>query len=199
MNELDDVVLDDHRAPPMLPAAARVLTGDAQKGHLQQFQARLSERLRQADTAPRLARLGLLIGERRWLVDLAEAGEIVPMPGSITPVPLAAPWFRGLVNLRGALFGVSDLHRFLGEPQTPVSRESRLLAFGAALNLNAAILVSRMLGLHDPAGWQHMPSAEGAPARPWVGRALADPDGRVWHELSLVRLAADEQFLSASR
>lgn len=194
MSGADDVVLDDHRAPaPFLPGE------DDRKGHLRQFQARLDERLRQADAAPRVARLGLLIGERRWLVDLAEAGEIVPLPASITPVPLTSAWFRGLANLRGALFGVTDLQRFVGEAPTPVSRESRLLAFGASLQVNAALIVSRMLGLHDPDGWQLLDGGEGAPALPWAGRSLVDRDGRVWHELSLARLAADERFLSASR
>lgn len=202
----DDVLLDDHRAIPGFERLGS-LAGDADdKGHLRQFQARLSERLRQADVAPRVARLGLLIGGQRWLVDLSEAGEIVPWPMAITPVPLTAPWFRGLVNLRGVLFGVSDLDRFAGGGATPLSRDSRLLAFGASLNLNAALLVSRMLGLHDPADWRaaedegaqgQVPAPEQAPA--WAGRSLVDGEGRTWRELSLARLAADERFLCAGR
>jgi twitching motility protein PilI len=194
MNGTDEVVLDDHRAPAPFLAGA-----DDRKGHLRQFQARLTERLRQADVSPRVARLGLLIGERRWLVDLAEAGEIVPMPSSITPVPLAQAWFRGLVNLRGALYGVTDLQVFAGGPPTPVLRESRLLAFGASMQLNAALIVSRMLGLHDPGGWREPEGEADVPDGTWVGRALVDGEGRAWHELSLARLAGDERFLSAGR
>ncbi len=167
------------------------------KGRLRAFQARLDERLRQADSTPRVARLGLLIGERRWLVDLAEAGEIVPLPAAITLVPMTRPWFRGLVNLRGNLYGVTDLQRFLGESPTPVSRDARLLAFGAALQINAALIVSRMLGLHDAEDWPVVDAP--GPQAGWVGRSLADADGRTWHELSLARLAADEAFLRASR
>ena len=201
----DDVLLDDHRAIPGFERLGALAADADDKGHLRQFQARLSERLRQADGAPRVARLGLLIGEQRWLVDLAEAGEIVPWPMPVTPVPLTAPWFRGLVNLRGVLFGVSDLQRFAGGEATPLSRESRLLAFGAALNLNAALLVSRMLGLHDPERWELVQEDEGqsgssgAPAPAWIGRRLRDGEGRTWHELSLARLAADERFLCAGR
>lgn len=208
----DDVLLDDHRAIPGFERLG-ALAGDAdEKGHLRQFQARLSERLRQADVSPRVARLGLLIGAQRWLVDLSEAGEIVPWPVAITPVPLTAPWFRGLVNLRGVLFGVSDLDRFAGGEATPLSRDSRLLAFGASLNLNAALLVSRMLGLHDPMGWQevqdedsqgpspaHEAASAHAQAPAWAGRSLVDGEGRTWRELSLARLAADERFLCAGR
>ena len=47
--------------------------------------------------------LALMIGEDRYLVELAEAGEIVPMPSaSIMQVPLTRDWFLGVVNVRGA-------------------------------------------------------------------------------------------------
>ena len=95
------------------------------KTHLREFQERLSERLRNASGTSRAARLGLAIGDQRWLVDLAEAGEIVPIPTQMTPVPLTRDWFKGLVNLRGTLFGVSDLMRFSCDVFTPVSKESR--------------------------------------------------------------------------
>ena len=74
---------------------------------LKDFQARLTERLKEASATPDLAaRLGLMIGEQRWLVDLSEAGEIVPVPDTIAPVPLTRDWLLGLVNLRGALYTV---------------------------------------------------------------------------------------------
>ena len=57
------------------------------KSHLREFQERLAERLRNASASPRVARLGMAIDERRWLVDLAEAGEIVPVPAQMSPVP----------------------------------------------------------------------------------------------------------------
>ena len=167
------------------------------KSHLREFQERLAERLRNASASPRVARLGMAIDERRWLVDRAEAGEIVPVPAQMSPVPNTRDWFRGLVNLRGTLFGVSDLLRFSGGGFTPLAKESRLLAISASLNLNAALLVSRMLGLNDASGWRHEPSSD-LPL-PWAGRCLVDPDGREWHELSLARLAADERFLAVAR
>ena len=167
------------------------------RSSLRDFQARLSERLRQAGTAPRTARLGVLVGGQRWLVDLAEAGEIVPVPAIVAAVPLTHDWFVGLVNLRGTLHAVSDLQRFAGDAPTPVGKESRLLAVSASLNVNAAILVSRMLGLHEASGWTADPARQHW--APWAGRCLVDGEGRDWNELSLARLVADERFLSASR
>lgn len=168
------------------------------KTHLVEFQERLTERLRGAAGGPaRAAHLGLSIGDQRWLVNLSEAGEIVPIPTLMTSVPLTRDWFKGLVNLRGALFGVVDLLRFSGDAFTPINKESRLLALGANLNLNAALVVTRMLGLHDTSAWQPDPAR--AHWAPWAGRCLVDPEGRPWYELSLVRLAGDERFVAVAR
>ena len=167
------------------------------KPHLREFQERLAERLRSAVAAPRVARLGLAIDERRWLVDLADAGEILPVPTPMAPLPNTHDWFRGLVNLRGTLYGVTDLLRLGGGGFTPLAKESRLLALSTRLNVQAALLASRMLGLHDASAWREDRSR--ALSLPWAGRCLIDGDGREWHELDLSRLAADEAFLAVSR
>lgn len=171
-----------------------------------------------AEAAPesgRRARLGLAIGDQHWLVDLSQAGEIVPVPETIVPVPLTRDWLLGLVNLRGALHTVVDLQRFAGLGRTQAGKEARLLALGARLNFNAAILVTRMLGLRDlgampvvpdapEPGAQHAgrgdaapPAAPGRPA--WIGPTRVDADGRRWRELDLARLASSRDFLLVGR
>ncbi len=177
------------------------LPASEQKPHLRKFQERLTERLRQAESAPRTARLGLSIGEQRWLVELSEAGEICPVPSTIAAVPLTQDWFVGLVNLRGVLHALSDLQRFAGAEATPLTKESRLLALSAASGIGAAILVTRMLGLHDTRDWLVVPSDEDPGARrpAWIGRRLRDANGYEWVELSLARLACDPRFLAANR
>lgn len=169
------------------------------KTHLREFQARLSERLRKATSTDLAARLGLMIGDERFLVDLSEAGEIVAIPSVIAPVPHTRDWFRGLVNLRGVLFAVSDLSRLAGHGPTPLTRESRLLAVAARLNFNAAILVSRMLGLHNIGSMRVDDSRPADPDQPWRGRRMIDSEGRNWTELSLARLTSDERFLMVTR
>jgi twitching motility protein PilI len=177
-----------------------------QPTQLKEFQARLTERLREANATPDLAaRLGLTIGGLRWLVDLSEAGEIVPVPDAIAPVPLTRDWLVGLVNLRGALFTVVDLQRYAGLGRTEAGKESRLLALASKLNFNAAILVTRMMGLRNVASMRVVegPAADedfGARERPeWVGRTLVDADGHRWHELDLGKLAAGSAFLMVGR
>jgi len=152
------------------------------------------------------ARLGLMIGSQRWLVDLSEAGEIVPVPESIVLVPLTRDWLRGLVNLRGALYTVVDLQRFIQAGVTDIGKDSRLLALSARLEFNAAILVSKMLGLRNVASMRvddagaSSDAGFGLSGRPgWIGRTLVDADGQRWHELDLAGLAADSSFLIVGR
>ena len=160
---------------------------------LRAFQERLNERLGQAG-AVRQTKLGVEAGGRLWLVELSEAGEIVAVPPNFAVVPLTHSWLRGLVNLRGSLHAVTDLADFLGEPPSVVGRESRLLVFASRLNLNAALLVDRMLGLQDMAALTLVSDPDGADACEWV-----DAKDRHWHELSLQQLAVDERFLVAAR
>ena len=144
-------------------------------------------------------RLGVQIGARRWLIDLAEAGEIVPLP-AIVPVPLTHGWLRGLASLRGALHTVVDLAAFAGEAPVAIDKDTRLLALGEQLQFNASLLVSRMLGLRATAGMRGAPEASASEARPaWQGAAWIDDAGAAWHELALHRLVRDERFLQIGR
>ena len=75
---------------------------------LRDYQLALSERLQSAQAGVRApSKLGLRVGGETWLVDLMEAGEVIPVP-PISPVPLAQPWFRGVANVRGNLYSVAE-------------------------------------------------------------------------------------------
>lgn len=186
-------VNDDSTQPSGIAAASEDTGESLQDQQLRAFQERLSERLGQAGAA-RQTKLGVEAGGRLWLVELSEAGEIVAVPPNFAVVPMTHSWLRGLVNLRGSLHAVTDLADFLGEPPSVVGRESRLLVFASRLNLNAAVLVDRMLGLQDMAGLSMISDPDGADAAEWV-----DSKDRHWHELSLQQLAVDERFLVAAR
>ena len=57
----------------------------AEKLSLRDYQRDLAERLRAADGSRAASMLALQIGEEGWLVDLADAGEVIPVP-KVTPV-----------------------------------------------------------------------------------------------------------------
>ncbi len=158
---------------------------------LRDYQRDLSERLRSAAAGRIASRLGLQVADEAWLVDLTEAGEVLPVP-AITPVPLTRPWFRGLANIRGNLYSVVDFAAFLGRAPVLIGDRARLLLLGERFRLAAALLVDGSLGLRNPA---HLKPSEAAPAA-WSRGAYADKDGRQWNELDLKQLAQHPDFLS---
>ena len=146
------------------------------------------------------ARLGMLVGDQRLLVELAEAGEILPMPPSIVPVPLTRDWFLGVTNIRGSLFTVVDLRRFSGGGATEIGKESRLLSLSPSMGFNVTLVISRMLGLRNTSSMTLLDEASPAPAAtPWIGNAFVDADGEVWREFSPSKLIAAPEFLVVGR
>lgn len=155
------------------------------------------------------ARLGLAVGADRLLVDLSEAGEIVPLPSVILPVPLTRDWLLGVTNLRGSLYTVVDLRRFALGQFTEAGKEARVLALADGLEFNVTLVVSKMLGLRNTASMKPVEGSQlaGLPAtsligcstRDWLGKVHVDADGHHWRELSLARLAQDRDFLMIGR
>lgn len=94
--------------------------------------------------------LGVRIADRSCLVDLALAGELMPVPERVLPVPLSQPWLIGVFSLRGQLMTLIDLARYRGWGQSELGKGSRVLAFGSVLRFNAAILIDEVHGLHTP-------------------------------------------------
>ena len=199
---------DDARGPARVAgssAASNAQASAQRRERLREFQTGLSEKLRKAQNTPlAVNRLGIQIGARRLLVDLADAGEILPVP-DIAPVPLTKAWYRGLANVRGNLLGIVDLSLFAGGPATPLDKDSRVLAFSTDLRFSVGILVSRMLGLRSAADLSAAPHADGRvdPADalfpPWVRSSLVDAQDVAWQELDLSAIAADERFIDIAR
>jgi twitching motility protein PilI len=171
------------------------MAGDpaARRTRLREYQEQLLERMQAARTSngARAHQLGVEIGGVRYLLDLLEAGEIVPVP-LLSTVPLTQPWYLGLANVRGNLVGVVDLARYLGTAAAVPSGATaspgapRLVTFGPALGFPCALLVTRVYGLRHAADM----SPEG-------GR-LVDADGNEWTPLALSALARDERFLQVA-
>jgi twitching motility protein PilI len=168
----------------------------ANKQALRELQSRLAERLSTAKAQPAgRSWLAVECAGRGLLFPLRDAGEIYAMV-PLQPVPHASRWFLGVANLRGHLNGVVDLAGFLGvKAGEPAREQARLVGFNAALDINCALLVEKLAGLRSEA--QLTPLADDAPgARPaFAGARYRDAGGRVWQELLLGALAADESFL----
>jgi len=178
----------------MRPPEPGVAEGSERRSRLRQYQAQLLERMAAARSGAAAAsrELGLMIGGRRCLLSLTEAGEIVA-PGAISAVPLAQDWYLGLLNIRGNLTGVIDLARYLGEPACALGPHCRVVTFAPALGFNCALLAGSVLGLHDTAAMRAEPDAPGAPA--WAARRFIDADAQGWTRIELAALVREPRFL----
>ncbi|MGB6056469.1 MAG: chemotaxis protein CheW [Burkholderiaceae bacterium] len=166
----------------------------ARRTRLREFQSRLLERMQavRSGSDSGVSRLGVMLGDSRWLLDLQQAGEIVSV-GNITAVPLTQDWYLGLANIRGNLTSVIDFARFQGLAPSAIDKESRIVAFAPALSFNSALLVSRVLGLRNVADME-LRTAE-AGAAPWAGQQYVDRDAQLWTQLDLSLLVQDSRFL----
>ena len=170
------------------------------------MQSRLASRLQAARTDDVAAAwLAVEAGGTRFLLPLAQAGEIFPWT-PVMPVPYAQPWFMGVANLRGGLFGVVDLASYVsGAPpvkspgaMTDQARaESRLVSFNASLDINCVVLVDRLAGLRhaNVFAWSEAPGPD-APA--FEGATYIDAAGVRWQALDLLAMSRQPQFLSIS-
>lgn len=175
----------------------------ANREAIRELQTRLASRLRTArDEGLSVSWLAVQAGGQNYLLPLAQSGEIFPIDG-VQPVPFALPWFMGVVNLRGGLFGVVDVAGFLAEfAETAPAAAPGLRAgprtvvtFNAALGVNCALLVDTLAGLRNPQGFgSQLPAQSDAPA--FFGNRFADTQGQPWQEINLQTLSQHPRFLS---
>jgi twitching motility protein PilI len=169
----------------------------AAKLDLRAFQQELATRLAAKTTAQvEQSRLGLACAGTQWLIRLADAGEVIAVP-PVASVPMTRPWYLGISNIRGNLYGCIDFAGFLGheaEPAAPGASGSRLVLFGPRVGeLRAGLVVHRVLGLRNLAELRQGDAPAGAPA--WYGLRWTDPQGGIWQEIDLALLAQDPGFL----
>src|SRR5204863_6824083 len=136
--------------------------------------------LRAPDSAATASKLGVQVGGQSWLVDLAEAAEVLPVP-PVRALPLTKSWFRGVANMRGNLYSVVDFGAFLGGTPAVVSEQSRLLLLSERFRFGAALLVDRSLGLRNATQLNARELVGGHPA--WLRGEYSDEAGGVWKEL----------------
>jgi twitching motility protein PilI len=167
----------------------------AERLSLKDYQRALAERLREAGAGRMASKLGVQLASETWLVDLGDAGEVIPVP-PVTPVPLTRPWFKGVANVRGNLYSVIDFPAFLGVGAVAVTESSRLLLLGERFRTSAALLIDRSLGLRNPDQLTQRATTGEPPA--WQRGEFDDAEGKAWKELDVPQLVRHADFLSVS-
>ena len=175
----------------------------ANREAIRELQTRLANRLRTArDEGLSISWLAVKAGGRNYLFPLAQSGEIFPMAG-VQPVPFVLPWFLGVMNLRGGLYGVVDVAGFIanatemtpGSSVTHRSGAQSVITLNAVLEVNCALLVDTLAGLRNPQVFtSSLPAEPDAPA--FFGNRFVDADGQPWQEINLQSLAQQAHFLT---
>lgn len=163
----------------------------AGKASLHEYQSKLAARLAAPEAEQAVSKLGFRAADTRWVIDLADASEVIPVP-PIAAVPLTHPWFLGVANVRGYLYGIVDLPAFLGSTPVTVGDQARVLLIGAKYRINCGLLLDRVLGLYR--NDQLRPAPEGARA-PWTAAEYSDTQGNKWKQLNLRELIVHPDFL----
>lgn len=166
----------------------------ARKISLREFQESVVAKLQSASAseAANPSKLGIQVGSELWLVNLSDISETLPLP-ALTTVPLAQPWFSGVANFRGNLYGIVDFSHFLGAAPTPPGVECRLLLVHPKYMVNSGIIVSRVMGLRNPEQMKPLPAAG---ELPWIAAEYQDEAGNLWRELNMSALAGHDRFLN---
>lgn len=169
---------------------------------LRELQTRLASRLQAALTESVSASwLAVKAGQANYLFPLAQSGEIFPLANA-QRVPYTRPWFMGVVNLRGGLYGVVDLASFMGDGSTPARTEQSLaqasvITFNAALELNCALMVDSLAGLRKREAFSDaVAPPAGSPV--YFGARFTDLNGVRWQEINLQSLSQLPEFISIS-
>jgi twitching motility protein PilI len=165
----------------------------AKRFSLREFQQNVLNRIQvqtSSGAAGQVATLGVQLGGQNWLVQMSDIAEVLPLP-ALTPVPHAKAWFLGVANIRGNLYGISDLSAFSGMGETVRGQSNRVLLVAGKFAFNAGLLVPRVIGLRDTSAWKQTMLG--------VEECLADEKGQVWRKLDIPDLLQRAEFLQIGR
>lgn len=156
------------------------------------FQRELWQRLQDAaNNVVKPGLLGVAIGAERWVIALEQAEQVLPLP-RVHPVPRSVTWFRGVVHVRGNIYGIVDLaHARHGKP-TAHDGDTCIILLANRIDMPVGLLVSRTLGLQNSDNLKPVETIHGDPR--WVRRGLVDEAGLNWHELDVEALMGDPAF-----
>ncbi len=146
------------------------------------------------ETKPLWRGIAFTVDQWRLLVPLDAITDVVEC-GSVTAVPRTKNWLRGVANVRGSLYSVTDLGCFLGRPPMTSEADNKLLVINDK-ELRSAILVNEVYGLKSFDEEQNLADVASLDAdiRPYVNRAFEEND-QIWAVFDVQRLISAGAFL----
>lgn len=89
--------------------------------------------------------VGFKVGELAAVAPLEQVKEILT-GASISRIPGAKDWVKGIANVRGTLLPILDLQGFLWEKTTKMTRHSRILVIQHN-GISAGLIVNEVMGM----------------------------------------------------
>lgn len=142
--------------------------------------------------------IGFRVGDLLLVSSLGEISEMLVYP-SLTRVPHAKEWVRGISNIRGMLLPIMDLRGFIENTQTELGRRSRVLIIQYE-NLIAGLLVDEAMGLRHffdeerVGGLSTLPDAY----REFIVGGYKQGNTQ-WGVFSMEKLVTNKRFLEIAR
>lgn len=132
------------------------------------------------------------LGEEVYGVDISRVQEIIRMQ-AITQVPGAPHFVEGVINLRGKIIPVIDLHRRFGLPESDARRSSRIVVVETEGRVIGMVVdaVSEVLRIASSAVEPPSPIVVGADSD--YIRGIAKLESRLIILLQLDRVLTSEQ------
>ncbi len=135
------------------------------------------------------------VGDEVYGVDTSKVQEIIRMQ-AITHVPGAAPFVKGVINLRGRIIPVIELHQRFGLEARDPGRSSRIVVVETEGHVVGAVVDAVSEVLRIPTGCVEPPSPiVTGPDSDYI-RGIAKLEGRLITLLQLDRLLTGEQRAS---
>jgi twitching motility protein PilI len=152
----------------------------------------------QANAGPEWVGVAFRMGGETFLVAREETREVLGYPATVTRIPGAKGWVKGLANVRGQLLPMLDLRQFLGSGATAAGRNTRVVVVNHR-EIPAGLMVDEVLGFRRFAETEF--NAEAPPTVIRCDSYLAGAfrrGGEVWPVLSLKTLVESQSFLQAA-
>jgi twitching motility protein PilI len=166
--------------------------------NLHAYQQDILDRLKRAQEAAGEAsssRLGVRVGDKNCLLSMNDIAEALPVP-QVTVIPHTREWFLGMANVRGVLYGISDLAALNGGGLSRATRDSRILLAHSRFGMNVAFLISQLAGLRNIE--EMLPLKDVIPEAPWLSRQYRDTQGQEWVEVDVRMLLNQQEFLQVA-
>lgn len=136
------------------------------------------------------------VGDTLFITSIGDVSEILPL-AKVTPVPFTKPWIKGVTNIRGDVYVVTDFSHFLFDKPLKANKKNKLIVLKGASH--SALLVDEIIGMADvqqeEIGEQVNDTEEAI--RQFVNGSLDKDDSR-YFVLDVNNLLIEDNFMHAA-